>query len=88
MEAKPEYETMVVTKYYCAMRLMGLMKKMCDSSTFVVVDNVVNNLLEAMCNSLLIHGDNFPSLLKCLDASEHQCKVLKEAGFDVANSRF
>ena len=62
---------MVKTKWCCAMKLLELVKKICDGSMFVVVDDIVGNLLEAMHNSLLIYRDDFPMLPKYLEASEH-----------------
>ena len=62
LEAEPECKVMVMSKYCCAMKLLGLVKKTCNGSTFVVVDDVVSNLLEAMHNLLLTRRDDFPAL--------------------------
>ena len=74
-------------KRCCAMKLWELVKKCCNGSTCVVVDDVIGNLLETMCNTLLIRGDNFASLPKYLKATEQRHKMLTETGFEVASEK-
>ena len=88
LEAEPECPKIVKTKRCYAMKLHELVRKNCNGSTFAVVDDVVCNILEALHNVLLITEDNFQSLPKCLEASEHRFKILVEVGFEVANVKF
>ena len=88
LEAEPEYEAMHKSKRYCAMKLLGLIKKICNGSTRVVVDDVVGNLLESLFNAVWIRGDDFPSLPKYIEALDHRYSVLEEVGFNVTNKRF
>ena len=79
---------MVATKRNCAMKLYQLVRKNCNGSTYVVVDDVVGIFLEAMCNVILIREDDFKSLPKYLEGTAHKMKVLDESGFEVANPKF
>ena len=62
MEAEPKYQDMLKTKRYCAIKLLDLVRKMCNGSTCVIVDDVIGNLIESLCNVVLIRGDDFKSL--------------------------
>ena len=57
-------------------------------SMHAVVNNIVDNLLEAMNSILLIRRDDFQSLLNYLETLERKCKIFLEAGFEVANKNF
>lgn len=87
LEAEPEYQQMPKTKRHCAMKLWELVKKSCNGSACAVVDDVIGNLIEAMRNALLVRGDDFSSLPKCLEALEHRHKILTQTGFDVASEK-
>ena len=88
LEAKPEYEAMCKSKRYYAMKLLGLMKKVCNGSAHVVVDDVVGNLLESLFNAIWIRIYDFLSLPKYMEASDHRYSVLEEVGFNITNKRF
>ena len=88
LEAEASYQDMIKTKRYCAMQLLGLVRKICNGSTYVVVDDVVGSLIESLHNALLIRGDDFNSLPKYLEVSEHRYAVLDGAGFEIANAKF
>ena len=51
------------------MKLHQLVRKNCNGSTYMVVDDVIGNFLEVMYNVLLIRGDNFKSLPKYLEVA-------------------
>ena len=85
LESEPEYQVMVQSNRYCAMKLYSLVKRNCNGSTYVMVDDVMGNLIEALYSVLLIRGDEYPNLPKYLEASDHKFVVLREALFDIAN---
>ena len=66
LETEPEYLEMVKAKRYCSMKLLDLVKKICNGSTYVIVDDVVGNLIESLYNVMLIRGDDFNSLPRYL----------------------
>ena len=88
LETELEYQKMVMKKRYYAYKLYQLVRKNCNGSTYIVVDNTIRSFLESMCNVLLIREDDFKSLLKYLKKAAHRIKVLDEAGFKVAKPKF
>ena len=88
LETEPEHQEMVKSKRYCAMKLLNLVKKIYNGSTYVIVGDAVGNLIESLYNVMLIRGDDFKSLPKCLEASEHRHSALVGAGFDIVNPKF
>ena len=70
------------------MKLLGLIKKVCNSFVHVVVDDVAGNLLESLPNAVWIRGDDFPSLPKYIEVSDYRYSELEEVGFNIANKRF
>ena len=88
LEAEPEYQDIVKDKQCCAMKLLGLVQKIMNGSTYVVVDDAVGSLVESLHNVLLIRGDDFDSLPKYLEASEHRHAALDGDGFEVASQSF
>ena len=76
------------TKRHCAINLHNLVKKICNDSTYVVVDDVVGNMLESLHSVFLIRGDDHTSLPKCLEVSQHRFEVLEESGFNMVSPIF
>jgi len=70
LEAEPEYMGMVEDGGYNVMILHKLVRKICNGSATVVVDDVTGNMLKAMYNFMLIKGDNYLTLAKYLEASK------------------
>ena len=79
---------MVKSKRHCVMKLLGLVRKICNVSACVIVDDVLGSLIESLFNVLMIRGDDFKSLPKNLEASEHRHDVLDDAGFAIASPKF
>ena len=65
--------------------LCRLVKKIYNGSSYVVVNNVLGNVLEAMHNFMLIKGDKYLSMLKYLEAVKQRFNILKELGFNIAS---
>ena len=80
LEAEPEFQKMCKTKRHCAMNLYAMVKKTCNGSTYVVVDDVVGKMLEYLHNVFLIRCNDCITLLKYHEAAQHRFKVLEEAG--------
>ena len=70
------------------MKLYSLVKKNCNGLTYIVLDNVVINLLELVYNVLLIYRDDYSFLPRYLEATKYCYKILEEAGFEIANPKF
>ena len=62
-----------------------LVKKNCNGSASVVANDVIGNLMESLYNYMLIKGDDYQTLPKYLEATEHRYEVLKETGFSLAS---
>ena len=43
----------------------------------VLVEDVVGNMMEAMCSMLFMKGDDYPRLHKCLEVSDQKYEVLE-----------
>ena len=54
----------------------------------MIVDDVPRNFLESLCKNFLVRGDDFISLPKHLEASEHRHDELREDIFEVSNTKF
>ena len=70
-----------------AMKLYKLVKKNCNGSTVVVVDDVIGNLIEGIFNFVLIRGDDYDALPQYLKAYEHKYEVLCKAGYGLGNDK-
>ena len=88
LEDELERQKMYKTKRFCAIKLHDIVKNVCNSSTHVVVDDVVGNMLESLNNVCIIRGNDFRLLPKCLDSTQHRFEVLEEAVFDMASPKF
>ena len=75
---------MVASNRFNMLILYKLVKKNYNSSTIVVVDDVVDNFIESLYNYILIKDNDFESLPKYLEASEYWFQILKEIGFSIA----
>ena len=69
------------------MKLHHLVKKKCNRSTGVVVEDMLGNLADSLCNMLPIRGNDYAGLPNHLEALDCRSAVLKEALFDIANKR-
>ena len=88
LEAEPEHQLMDKSKRNFAVKLHNLVRKNCNASTYVIVDDVTGKLLESLCSFILIRGHDFSSLPKHLEVHEYRHEILREAGFEVANPKF
>ena len=86
LEAEPEYQDMEKKNRYNAMKLYELVKKNCNGSTVVVVDDVIGNLIEGLYNFVLMCGKEYDALPRYLQAFEHKYEVLSGASFNMANA--
>lgn len=65
------------------MKLHGLTRKICNGSTPIIVDDVSGNMIDTLCNLALIRGEEFDSLHKNLEDSEHRFLLLKQNLFEL-----
>ena len=86
LEAEPKYQNMEKKNRCNVMKLCELVKKNCNGSAVVVVDDVIGNLIEGLCNFVLMRGEEYDALPRYLQAFEHKYEVLKGAGFNMANA--
>ena len=49
---------MCKTKRHCAIKIHTLVKNLCYFLTYVVVDDIVGNMLESMYNVFMIRGND------------------------------
>ena len=71
LEDDLEYQTIVFQNRFMEMVLHKLIKKISNGSASVVIEDVTEILIDALCSHVLIRGDDYSSLLKCLDMSSH-----------------
>ena len=69
------------------MKLHQMIRKNCNGSSHVVVDNVIGTMLESTCSMKMIRVDEHDALLKCLEATENRYQVAKESNLDMVNER-
>lgn len=84
LEVEAEYKAMVTKQRFSAMILHKLIQKICNGSTAVVVEDIISSMLEGLCNFMLVKWEDYATLPKYLEASEHKYQVLKETGFELA----
>ena len=53
-----------------------------------MVDDVVGNMLESLCNVCLISDDDYSSLPKYVEEAQHLFEVLEAEGFDMTSLKF
>ena len=78
---------MIKSKKYCVIKLCYLIRKTCNGFTGVIREDVIGNLIEAICIMFFIRGDDYSGLPKSLEASNHVHAVLLEELFDITNDR-
>ena len=62
-----------------------LIRKNCNCSACVVIEDVIGTIMESMHSMMMIMGDECDSLPKYLEATENRYQVAKESQFDLAN---
>ena len=86
IKAEPEYQAMVKRNRFYTLKLWKLIEKICNGSTAAVVEDVIGNMIEALFNFFLAHGEEYDALSRCLQAYEYKFDVLSGAGFDIAHN--
>ena len=66
------------------MTLYALIKRIYNGLISIIVEDVLGNMLEALYNFVLIQGEEYDSLAKYLEVSNHQFTLLKQTGFKMA----
>jgi len=84
LETKDNYQKMNKSKRFNTMTLYSLIKKIYNGSTLVIVEDMIDNVLEVLYNFVLIRREEYDSLAKYLEASEHQFSLLQQVGLDLA----
>ena len=69
------------------MTLCNLIRKVYSGSILVAVDDIVGKILEALYNFLLNCREDYVSLPKYMELSDHKFKVLKATGFAFAATK-
>ena len=87
LEAEPEYQNMIKDNLFNTITLHKLVLKICNRSTFVVVEDVIGNALESIYLVMLLKGENFPSLSKYLEATIQRYKCFEQAGCEFATDQ-
>ena len=68
---------MIKDNFFSAISLCKLVHKICNESTFVVVENVIRNAVESVYSVILLKGEDFQSLPKYLEATTQKCKCFE-----------
>ena len=71
------------TQMLCYVSASG--RKIYNGSSSAAVDNVICNTVEVFCRFMLLCGDNYDSLTKCMEASEKRHSALKYTGLRFMN---
>jgi len=85
LEAEVEYQEMTKDRIYCTMKLYSLARKISNGSANVVVEDMLGSMLESMYSMMMIRGDEYETLPKYLEATEHRFQVAKECNLDMTN---
>ena len=72
------------SKRFNAMKLCGLIRKIFNGSTSMIVEDVAGNMVEDLHNFALVRGEEFHSLHKCLESSKNRFELLNQTGFELA----
>ena len=86
IEAEPCYQSIAKNNVFCATKLYNLVRKNCNGSTEVVVEDVISSLIEPLLNFALIRGDDHESLPKHLQAHKKKFEVPSGGGFVVTGA--
>ena len=75
LEAEPKYQKMISNNLFSTITLFKLVRKICNESTFVLVEDVIGNAVEAMHSVMILRGEDYPYLPKYLEAAtqKHKC---------------
>ena len=71
-ETEEDYQAMISSKIFNAMKFHGLIRKICNGYDSVIAVDVVGKMIEALRNFALIRGEEHDSLHKHLETSEHR----------------
>ena len=69
---------MVKKNRFCVMKLHELVKKIMNSSTIVVVEDVISSIIKTILNFMLIQAKEYKALPKYLQAFEYRFRALAE----------
>ena len=72
---------------FSAITLYKLIHKICNGSTFVVVEDVIGNAVESLYSVILLKGEDFLSLPKYLEATTQKYKCFEQVGCKFATER-
>ena len=67
--------------------LHKLIRKICNGSTYVVVEDVIRNAMECMHVVMLLKGDDFDSLPKYLEAAQQKYKCFEQTECEFATEQ-
>ena len=84
LEAEANHKEMVLKTRFNSIVLHKLIRKACNGSIVVVAENVVGRMIECLHNYMLMRWEDYDTLPKYLEASEHKCKVLRETRCELA----
>ena len=70
-------------KRYNSIVLYQLVKKICNRLTTITGKDVIENFIEALCNIVLIRGDEYNSVPKYLETSKYRFEVLSQIEIDL-----
>ena len=87
LEGEVDYQEIVRTCKYDVMKLCSLIKKIYNGSTTVLVDDMLDNAVEALCSYLHLRGDEYYSFSKYIESSEQSHNLIKEAGASFVNDK-
>ena len=83
IEVELEYQKMVNKKFHNTIMLHPLVRKNCNSSTLVLVDDVLGNLIKALYNYVLVRGEDCNSLPKYMESSKNIYQILDGVGLNI-----
>ena len=81
LKVEAEFQLMISANRCDVMVLYQLIKRICDGSTHVIVEDVLGNLADTLHNFSLIQGEEYDTLQKHMEDSQYRFEVLKMAGF-------
>ena len=70
-------------KKFNSITLYDLIKKIYSGLIVVVVDNILENLIEAIYRFLIIRGKDYNSLEKYTEVLDYYFNLLKQTEFDI-----
>ena len=70
--AEPEYQEIVTKRRLNVIILHRLARKICNSLTSVVEEDVLGNLIEYLYSLMMVRGEDYESLPKYLEVLKHR----------------